>query len=211
MKKNIIIGIAGSIGSGKDTAADYLVTFHGFKRLSFASSLKDAVAAVFGWDRTLLEGSTKASRQWREEVDEWWATRLNITHLTPRYILQQWGTDVLRSNFHDEIWVASLENRLRNTTEDVVITDCRFTNEITAIKRAGGITMRTNRGPKPDWHDLAVEYSQGDRQAALTLDSLGIHASEYSSVGLEYDYHLDNNGAIDDLHQQIKTILDTTR
>lgn len=211
MKKNIIIGISGTIGSGKDTVADYLVTFHGFKRLSFASSLKDAVASIFGWDRTLLEGSTRASREWREQVDVWWADRLGIPYLTPRYILQQWGTDVLRSHFHDEIWVASLENRLRNTTDDVVITDCRFSNEVTAIKNAGGITIRANRGPTPSWYDLAIKYNDGDSQAALTLDNLGIHASEYSSVGLDYDHQLDNNGSIDDLHQRILGILDLTR
>ena len=85
----MIIGITGLIGSGKDTAADYLCTVHGFKRMSFAGTLKDAVAAVFGWDRELLEGSTKASREWREQVDEWWANRLGIPDLTPRYILQQ--------------------------------------------------------------------------------------------------------------------------
>jgi len=43
----MIIGFVGFIGSGKDTAADYLVNFHGFRRDSFANTLKDAVAAVF--------------------------------------------------------------------------------------------------------------------------------------------------------------------
>ena len=43
----MIIGICGLIGAGKDTAADYLVNFHEFRRDSFAATLKDAVAAVF--------------------------------------------------------------------------------------------------------------------------------------------------------------------
>ena len=59
----MIIGVTGFIGSGKDTIADYLCTQHGFKRISFAASLKDAVASVFGWDREMLEGTTKSSRE----------------------------------------------------------------------------------------------------------------------------------------------------
>ena len=51
----MIVGITGLIGSGKDTVANYLVTQHDFKRLSFASSVKDMLTAVFGWDRELLE------------------------------------------------------------------------------------------------------------------------------------------------------------
>ena len=128
--KNMIIGVVGFINSGKDTIADYLTNFHGFRRESFASTLKDAVAQVFGWDRTLLEGRTKQAREWRERVDPWWAERLNMPTLTPRWILQYWGTEVCRAGFHDDIWIASLENKLRNSQDDVVISDCRFESEI---------------------------------------------------------------------------------
>lgn len=208
----MIIGITGLISSGKDTAADYLCTVHGFKRMSFAGALKDAVAAIFGWDRELLEGSTKASREWREQVDTWWATRLNIPHLTPRWVLQQWGTEVGRKSFHDDIWVASVENRLRNINEDIVITDCRFPNELSAIKNAGGITMRTHRGADPYWLEYAEKLNTStnvnDKEYYIrALGNAGVHASEYSSVGLDYDWHLDNNGTIDSLHQQIESII----
>ena len=64
----MIIGITGLIGSGKDTAADYLCTFHGFKRMSFAGTLKDAVAVIFNWDRELLEGSTKAAENGEKKL-----------------------------------------------------------------------------------------------------------------------------------------------
>ena len=104
----IIIGITGLISSGKDTIANYLTTFHGFKKESFANSLKDAVASVFGWDREMLEGTTTSSREWREQVDPWWSARLDIPDLTPRWVLQNWGTEVCRKGFHDDIWIASL-------------------------------------------------------------------------------------------------------
>jgi hypothetical protein len=202
-----IIAVAGLIGSGKDTIADYLCTFHGFKRLSFASSLKDAVSSVFGWDREMLEGSTKSSREWREQVDPWWSERLNMPNLTPRHILQQWGTEVLRNRFHDDIWIASVENKLRTAQDDIVITDCRFKNELSAIKRVGGITMRVNRGPNPSWYDIALQYNNGDSTKVLTLYNLGVHASEYSSVGLEYDHQIDNNGDLLQLYDRINNVL----
>lgn len=208
----MIISISGLIASGKDTAADYLCTVYGFKRMSWAGSLKDAVSNVFGWDRELLEGSTKESRIWREQVDTWWANRLNIPDLTPRWILQQWGTEVCRKSFHDEIWVASVENQLRNIKSDVVLTDSRFPNEIAAIRKAGGITVRTHRGQNPEWYIYAEMLNTVTSEAQLQLAKIqlahhNIHASEYSSVGLEYDYHIDNNKSIDYLHRQLDEIL----
>ena len=151
----MIIGICGLIGSGKDTAADYLVNFHEFKRESFAASLKDAAAAVFGWDREMLEGRTKASREWREQVDQWWATRLNIPHLTPRWVLQYWGTDVLRGHFHDDIWIASVEHKVQQSRDNIVITDCRFPNEIKGLKEQGAKIVWIQRGIIPHWYDIA--------------------------------------------------------
>ena len=86
----MLVGFVGQIGAGKDTAADFLVNTHGFRRDSFASSLKDAVSMIFGWDRTLIEGRTKESREWRDQVDPWWSSRLKMPGLTPRFILQNW-------------------------------------------------------------------------------------------------------------------------
>ena len=204
----MIIGICGLIGSGKDTIADYLQNIHQFRRESFAHALKDAVAQVFGWDRELLEGRTKESRAWREQVDPWWSERLAMPELTPRYVLQVWGTEVARRSFHDDIWIAALENKLRKTTDDVVISDCRFPNEIKSIKRAGGIVIRVVRGPEPEWYEVAKYANQGLDMFKEKLSSYGIHASETAWIGTEFDAVIDNNAdGLDNLYHQIRDLV----
>jgi hypothetical protein len=205
----MIIGISGFIGSGKDTAANYLVGFHGFRRDSFAGALKDAVAAVFGWDRELLEGLTPEARAWREQVDPWWAERLNMPTLTPRWVLQYWGTEVCRHGFHDDIWIAALENRLNRRTDHTVISDVRFPNEIRSIKRAGGKIIWVQRGELPWWHDIAVKANAGNLDAQQVLRSHNIHASETAWVGTEFDHVIDNNRSVEFMYADLKNLVAT--
>jgi len=146
----LIIGVCGLIGSGKGTVSDILVEDFNFAKISFADSLKDAISVIFSWDRKLLEGDTDESRSWREQVDPWWANRLGIQDLTPRLILQQWGTEVCRSSFHSDIWIASVERKIEKD-KNYVIPDTRFPNEIDLIKKIGGEIWCVKRGPDPKW------------------------------------------------------------
>lgn len=211
--KKILLAICGFIGSGKDTAAEYFVKHHGFRRDSFASPLKDAVSSIFGWDRELLEGLTPEHRKWREQIDPWWADRLNMPHLTPRWVLQYWGTEVGRFSFHNDIWIASLENRLRQTTSNIVISDVRFPNEIDAIQNAGGIVLRIKRGEDPIWFNDAVTINQAStnsdqwKQSKENLDKLGIHLSETSWVGRKLDFTIENNESIEKLFVKLEKFL----
>ncbi len=213
MSNKIIVGVCGFQGSGKDTVADYLVNVHGFRRISFAGTLKDAVSAIFGWDRELLEGRTKESRDWREKVDKWWADKLNMPHLTPRWVLQYWGTEVARKSFHDNIWIHSVEHKLATISDNVVISDVRFPNEIKSIKDAGGMVIRTHRGPDPEWYHAAEIVNKGPTKNLSWasnksfLDNYKIHASETSWIGTNFDAILDNDGTIDDLYNQINQLL----
>jgi hypothetical protein len=198
----MIIGVCGLIGSGKDTIADYLVNVHGFRRDSFASSLKDAISAVFGWDRDMIEGRTRSSREWREQPDVWWSERLGQT-VTPRLMLQLWGTEVCRNGFHDDIWIASLENKLRQSQDDVVISDCRFPNEVDAIRRSGGCVIRVVRGTDPEWFNSAVEHFRSGTELPAGMP----HASEWAWAGTDFDRVVGNNASMDDLYQQITDLL----
>jgi len=199
-----VIGVCGLIGGGKGTVADILVGEFGFEKLSFADSLKDMIASIFFWERRLLEGDTKESREWREQVDEWWSARLAMPNLTPRWVLQYWGTEVCRVGFHEEIWVASIERKLSTAMNsnfkysNIVIPDTRFPNEIKMIRKLGGKVWAVRRGEDPDW--LINLITKGE-------EPNDIHPSEWSWVTENVDTIIDNNSTIDDLKNKVSTLL----
>jgi hypothetical protein len=127
--------------------------------------------------------------------------------LTPRWVLQYWGTEVCRRSFHDDIWIASLENKIRNSKDNVVISDCRFPNEIAAIKRAGGKIFWVQRGQLPTWYHLAVDANQGSNIAINELKQLGIHSSEWAWIGTDFDAVIDNNGLISQLYMNLENLV----
>jgi hypothetical protein len=177
-----LIAFTGSAGSGKDTAAGFLIAEKGYEKLSFAGTLKDALAAIFGWQRDMLEGSTLASREWREQPDEWWSSALGRI-ITPRKMLQEWGTDVGRNAFHSDIWILSAQRQiLQNPNKKYVITDCRFENEARALKALGGKLI-------------------GIRRCNATKISL--HASEAGLAEKWLDDVIDNNGDLINFKEKV--------
>ena len=152
----------------------------------------------------MLEGRTKQAREWREEIDPWWAKRLAMPTLTPRWVLQYWGTEVCRKGFHDDIWIAALENKLRQTKDNVVISDVRFPNEIQSIKNSGGKIIWVQRGELPDWYDSAVQANLGSNIGLNEMKYRKIHSSEWAWVGTEFDSILQNNGTMEDLYKQVE-------
>jgi PAS domain-containing protein len=187
----MLIGLVGLIGSGKDTVAERLVLEHGFKRDSFAKSLKDAVANIFGWDRLLLEGQTSESRMWRERPDAFWSEKFGRP-ITPRWVLQHFGTEVMRGNMLDSVWVDSLVARYRG--EKTVVSDTRFVNEIRTIKQQGGKIILVRRGDIPTREEMQTK---------------GVHRSEWDWIGSEFDYIIDNTGTIEDLNRSVDDMFDS--
>jgi hypothetical protein len=208
----MIISLSGLIGSGKDTVADYLVNEYGFKRESFAGTLKDACASIFGWDRDMLEGKSELARNLRDQIDPWWAKRLNIPHLTPRWVLQHFGTDVCRKHFHNDIWLASLENKLQQsqvTNTSVVISDSRFMNELEMLSSVGATTIRVKRGPEPEWWEVAKK-AQYVSSAVDTMTTLGIHRSEWDWASYNFDVVIANDSTLGDLYAKTKLVVVST-
>jgi len=210
----MIIGISGLIGSGKNTVGSILTEKYGYRKDSFATSLKDACAVIFDWPRDMLEGETQESREWREQVDTWWASKLNIPNLTPRLALQLIGTDVMRNHFDESIWFLTIENRFRkNPNQSVVISDVRFPNEVKFIQDHGGIMIKVSRGPVPVWFETAILANKGNTLAKTAMKTIysDAHFSEWAWTGEKFDYEINNDDTIENLNDQILNIISKCR
>jgi len=205
----MLIGLIGFIGSGKDTAGDILASM-GWKRDGFAKPLKDAVAAIFGWDRVKLDGHTKEDREWRERKDEYWSKALGKT-VTPRLALQWMGTEAGRNVFGEDLWTASCLKRIQDDSKNnYVVTDVRFNNEIEAINKAGGYLIRISRGEQPPYYFDAVFWNTCYKNIGRDLpESLkNVHLSEYDWIGNPLiDFNVDNNGTLKELESTIGEIV----
>ncbi len=182
-----IIAFTGAAGSGKDTAAAILIEEQGYEKLSFAGSLKDAIAAIFGWPRDLLEGATAESRFWREEEDSWWSAALQRP-ITPRKMLQEWGTEVARNSFHPDIWLMSVQRKIQqNPHKKFLITDCRFENEARALKAIGARLI-------------------GIRRRMLDCDAGEVHSSEAGLPAEFLDAVIENDGSLEEFREKVSGI-----
>jgi len=225
-----IVAFAGLIGSGKNAAADFLVSRYGFTSMSFAAPLKDLVASIFGWERELVEGATEESRVWREQEDGWWTDKLDLgIPITPRWVLQNIGTEVFRNHFHPDIWVLSLQRWLSQNPR-AVITDARFDNEFQMLSNLNATIIGIHRPSKyPKWVprfysllSTAVEvYGVHDGQSVLE-EARVIMKHDFKLMGLQAPVHesewqhlvwngyaavIANDGSLRDLHQKVTDIV----
>ncbi len=191
----MIIGICGLIGSGKGSAADILVEQYNFEKLSFADKLKDSVATMFSWPRNMLEGDSDESRDWREQKDIFWSKETG-RNITPRLVLQEFGTDCMRQGFFDGIWVSMVKQELqKNPSKNYVIPDVRFPNEAQMISDLNGKVWRVMRGPDPIWFRMYQD---------INVEPKDVHESEWRWANVNFDNRINNNGSLDDLKGQVQ-------
>lgn len=166
-----IIGVSGRAGAGKDTIAAALRR-DGFERIAFADPLKRACAIVFGLTHEQTHGREK------EIVDLRWG-------LSPRQIMQRFGTEAIRDVFGEDVWIKSMAAQIERVRAEgskrgVVIPDVRFPNEAEAVRAWGGQLWRVVR---PD------------------VAAVAEHVSETALDRFQFDVTVHNTGTIDDLRR----------
>ena len=207
-----IIGICGTIGSGKGTVADILVE-NGYTKISFADRLKDGVASMFGWNRSLLQGDSQESRDWREQPDPFWTKEIG-KEITPRYVLQKVGTDCMRHGLWDNLWVSLVKQEIEaNHWNKYVIPDVRFPNEMKALQDIGGKIVLVEREERPLYWATARNVNENnvenDPYNAMRVVFGVIHESEWRWIfeDEKYDAIIKNIDTLDDLKHQVQDLL----
>lgn len=123
---NLIIGIAGKKGAGKDEVCNHIrARLPNTQRIAFADALKDEVCFAMHVTREFME-----------------------THKSHfRLILQGWGTDYRRHIYGDDYWTKQWLYRAGKVQDGVtvVVPDVRFLNEALLIHELGGYVFHVQR------------------------------------------------------------------
>jgi hypothetical protein len=186
----MIIGVIGKMGSGKDTLAKMIQEIqpeYDWKIKKFSGKLKQVASIITGIDEEKFEDQNFKTKQMGSD----WGT------MTYREFLQILGTNAMRDVVHKNVWVNALmsdykvtehrvsENLIINRYPNWIISDIRFINEAETVRLIGYPLVKILRGAQGGGHVSERE-----------LDSYHRH-----------HYEIDNNGNLDNLRDQVKSLL----
>lgn len=185
----MILSLSGYAGSGKDSVADILVRKYGFKKYAWADSLRIAASVL----NPIVMCSDNGSEplRYNDAIELVGYTQAKSVLPEVRRFLQVLGTDVGRNMISDTVWVDATLRRLENETsssDDIVIADTRFQNEIDAVK------------------------SLSDESYAVRVHRPGVvamsdHPSEVELDNYSFDVVLNNDGDLRDLESRVVEML----
>lgn len=194
-----VIGFSGKIGSGKDSAATFLMQaiekydLPEYTRYAFARPLKEASSFMFGWTMDQIE-----DRTFKEAVDPEWG-------FTPRRAMQLLGTEFGRA-LKPTLWLDFASKALKRSREDgwagLIVTDVRFENEAQWIRDQGGLLIHVTR----------EEDTKPKTWFRRLLDKLvkpKVHASEIMPAFVEGDFKIYNTKSLEALKEKMEWVAQT--
>lgn len=182
-----LIGLAGPARSGKDTVANHLVKTHGFKQFSFSDRLYEEVSKAFRVSVEFLQ-DPRIKDTPREEMCLKNCFDLDfyglfaqkkppavihpLDRLSPRFILQTWGTEYRRAQDPD-YWIKEADAWVQREAEydphcKLVNTSVRYPNECEWIRSIGGRVWHVSRPDCPvvraHSSEVPVPFVEGDQR-----------------------------------------------
>jgi hypothetical protein len=219
----MIISLSGKIASGKNTIGDIIeklcLTNNGpvFEQKAFAGKLKQTASLLTGIPVEKFE-----DQEFKKTLlgSEWGTVRPNPLNAVPvfedvqfnelmsvRELLQKLGTEAMRDGLHTNVWVNALFADYKMSYRqhpdidyvehkaypDWIITDMRFPNEMEAIFKRGGLTIKVIRPVKK------------------SKTTARLHPSETSLDKADFDYEIINDAGIPELIEKVRQILITEK
>lgn len=206
-----VLGLSGAAGAGKTEIAKHLVEKHGWLEFSFSDPLYAEVADAFATSIKLLQDrETKDTST--AVMSLIYCTNLNFVNvcieqrlvssvferLSPRKILQWWGTEFRRAQDED-YWVKKIGKWYSDLLDDihegrkiapegVVNTSTRFRNELSWILSHNGVVWGVTR---PDG----------------MINDNPTHISEHELSEYHPKFAIVNDGGIEDLRTKVDNLL----
>jgi hypothetical protein len=209
----VIIGLGGYARSGKDTVARILVEERGFVQVAYADILRDMLYAlnpILGVKRAdapidVVQPDGHRKHLWssettratipvsvttrlRDVIDKhgWDGYKKTVYCDEIRGLIQRLGTEGGRELLGNNIWVGATIEKIWDV-QDAVISDVRFQNEHSAVKKfEDGQTWWVERpGVEP----------------------ANAHASENTMDSSAFDKIIRNDGSIDELKDKVLSML----
>jgi len=156
-----IIAYIGVIGSGKDYQANEMKKHleskdRTVKTIKFADALREMIWLLIGW-----------TPKTEEEYEKFKKSTFSFFggEFSGREILIRLGTDIMR-NYDKNVWVNKMMLKINSSTEDyILITDCRFTNEVNCLIDCGAKFIFCNY--KSERYELKNHSSEAFAQKCI--------------------------------------------
>jgi hypothetical protein len=243
----MIIGINGKIGSGKDTVGNLIKNINcenNWEIKKFATKVKEIATLITGIPMEKFEDqdfkNTFLNTHWNKEVFENKTSidknnnaynKSIVKPMTIREMLQIIGTDALRNNLHQDVWVNALFADYKQTWNDpdpipdndyTITWRENYTDETTLIHYGKGSEAEVFEYEinNPNWiiTDLRFpnEYEAIKSREGITIRvvkpdnkkvSSDLHPSETALDDAEFDYEIVNDGTLEDLKDKVEGII----
>lgn len=172
----------------------------GYKRLSFADNVREAVYRLNPRIERRIFSDYDDDRfiytPVQALVDKWGWEYVKVNFGEARRLLQVMGTEVGRSMFGEDAWIEMVGRQVKEINQnigviqDIVITDVRFQNEADYVRKLGGrivLITREGTGPVNDHASDKIDFDadmviQNDGSiGGLTDYVLALDSSGWSS------------------------------
>jgi hypothetical protein len=183
----MLVAFSGLKGSGKDTAAQYLVDNYEFTRIAFADGVREMALVIDPkipfktmWGTDIVNLSQLVTQFGWEKI------KRDIPEV--RRLLQVIGTEAVRNLIGEDSWIKFLLNKFPDVADEdskYVISDCRFPNEVDFVQSCSGTLV---------WIDRPDLVSDG-------------HASESTEIRASANYIVHNDSTIEELYKDLELLM----